>query len=298
MALRKSAAVSLSITLARAPTAVTTEPSICLAPSMNGFRLVMKFDRPVASLGRLFPMDSIIDPVIAPRIEPTNPPSAAPIFAMNAAPSEINQSAPGICLIAPAATMMPVRPAMNVANEAIPLIAEPTLTMPMIAAAPDMARMVVDNDAAITAILSIFMTDISPKTNVNSPRIATIAEPTARAPITSFFAVCMIFKAPVMAINAVDSDTADARVVTGFSRFMSAKTPVRAVMSPIMTPPTINAPITSFFIFAKALNSKAMVPTERSSEVRVLRSRLWIESAIALNIAVNTLPIAAVISGA
>ena len=298
MASRRFEAVSLSTTLAKVSTAVATEPSISLAPAINGFRLFMKLDKPVASAGSELPIAPMMAPVIAPAMDPMNPPSAAPIFAMNAAPSDTNQSTPGICLMAPAATTIAERPAIKVAKAATPLIAEPTLIRLMIAAVADMARMVPDNDAAMVPTLSMFMADISLKTNVNSVRIAAIADPTARAPMTFFFAVSMILNAPVMAIKAVDSDTADATVLTGFSRFISAKTPVRAVMSPIMVPPTISAPMTSFFIFAKALNTKAMTPTERSSEVSTDGSRLRIESAMAVNMAVMTLPRAAVISGA
>ena len=129
-------------------TAVTLDSSIPLMPSKNGFKLLMKFDKFVPTCGS----DSLAVSNPDPIIDPTNPPIALPICCKNAPPSAASHSAPGICLIAPAANTIaaitPITPAIATAPAIAAGAAAPTTVN--IAVTADIASSNIDKDAAVS----------------------------------------------------------------------------------------------------------------------------------------------------
>ena len=95
--------------------------SILLAPSRNGFKLVMKSDRFAAIAGNEFVTPSPKPPII----DPMNNPIALPIAPRSSPPLSANSETPGILWIPP-----------NIASTAVNSIAtSPIAIIPFIAAA-------------------------------------------------------------------------------------------------------------------------------------------------------------------
>ena len=86
------AALIATITPIKVLTPSNIEGCICFAPSINGLRLFMKFDKLVPISGK----EANIPFAIPPKIPPINCPMAVPTFCRKFPPSVTSQSKPGI----------------------------------------------------------------------------------------------------------------------------------------------------------------------------------------------------------